>query len=303
MMAMKRNRLNTQADRALIAVCTGLCVLFGVFCVIPLWVALVSSFTNENTLIREGYRLWISNFDLTSYRVIFTGTNDVVNAYGVTIITTIAGVTLTLLLTSSLAYPLTVPSLKYRNRIALFAYATMLFNGGLVPTYILISRFLHMRNSIWVLIIPGALNAYNMFLMRNFFATIPPSLSESAKIDGATDIRIYRSIILPLAKPIMATIGLFSAMGYWNEWYRVLLFIDNRRLFTLQFLIMRLQQQVDFLTSSLNPAARNALSAVTVPTIGIRLATAMISIGPIVLLYPLLQKYFIKGIMVGSVKG
>ncbi|MDR1025208.1 MAG: carbohydrate ABC transporter permease [Treponema sp.] len=300
---MRGSGLNTAADRAVVVVCTCLCIFFGVFCMIPLWVALVSSFTNENTLIREGYRLWISNFDLTSYRLIFTGTNDVVNAYAVTIITTIAGVTLTLLLTSSLAYPLTVPSLKYRNRIALFAYATMLFNGGLVPTYILISRFLHMRNTIWVLIVPGALNAYNMFLMRNFFAGIPASLSESAKIDGATDIRIYWSIILPLAKPIMATIGLFAAMGYWNEWYRVLLFIDRRGLFTLQFLIMRLQQQVDFLTSSLNPAARSALSAVTVPTIGIRLATAMISIGPIVLLYPLLQRYFIKGIMIGSVKG
>jgi multiple sugar transport system permease protein/putative aldouronate transport system permease protein len=300
---MNSNSLNTPTDRFVIAACTCLCILFGVFCVIPLWVALVSSFTNENTLIREGYRLWVSNFDITSYKLIFTGTNDVVNAYIITIVTTIAGVTMTLLLTSSLAYPLTVPGLKYRNRIAFFAYATMLFNGGLVPTYILISRFLRMRNSIWVLIIPGALNAYNMFLMRNFFATIPQSLSESAKIDGATDIRIYWSIILPLAKPIMATIGLFSAMGYWNEWYRVLLFIDNRRLFTLQFLIMRLQQQVDFLTSSLNPAARTALSAVTVPTIGIRLATAMISIGPIILLYPLLQKYFIKGIMVGSVKG
>jgi multiple sugar transport system permease protein/putative aldouronate transport system permease protein len=142
-----------------------------------------------------------------------------------------------------------------------------------------------------------------MFLMRNYFASIPQSLAESAKIDGATDIRIYRSIILPLAKPILATIGLFAAMGYWNEWYKVLLYIDTRKLFTLQFLIMRLQQQVDFLSSSLNPAARSSMGSVAVPTIGIRLATAMISIGPIVLLYPFLQKYFIKGIMVGSVKG
>jgi multiple sugar transport system permease protein/putative aldouronate transport system permease protein len=266
-------------------------------------VALVSSFSNENILIREGYRLWIKNFDLTSYRLIFSGTNDVMNAYLVTIGSTAGGVALTLLLTSSLAYPLSVPGLKYRNRIAFFAYFTMLFNGGLVPNYILTTRFLHMRNSIWVLIIPGALNAYNMFLMRNYFASIPQSLAESAKIDGATDIRIYRSIILPLAKPILATIGLFAAMGYWNEWYKVLLYIDNRKLFTLQYLIMRLQQQVDFLTSSLNPAARSSLGAIAVPTIGIRLATAMISIGPIVLLYPFLQKYFIKGIMVGSVKG
>jgi multiple sugar transport system permease protein/putative aldouronate transport system permease protein len=269
----------------------------------PLWTALVSSFTNEGVLFREGYRLWIKDFDLTSYKVIFTGTNDVMSAYLVTIATTAAGVGLTLLLTSSLAYPLSVPALKYRHRIAFFAYFTMLFNGGLVPNYILTTRLLHMRNSIWVLIIPGALNAYNMFLMRNYFASIPQSLSESAKIDGANELRIYWSIILPLAKPILATIGLFAAMGYWNEWYKVLLYIDKRELFTLQFLIMRLQQQADFLSSSMNPMARQALGNVAIPTLGVRLATAMVSIGPIVLLYPLLQKYFIKGIMIGSVKG
>ena len=295
--------LDSPADRVVTAVCTCLCVLFGIFCFLPLWIALVSSFTRESILFREGYRLWIKDFDLSSYRVIFSGTTDVWRAYLVTIMTTAAGAGLTLLLTSSLAYPLSVPGLKYRNKIAFFAYFTMLFNGGLVPTYILITRFLQMRNSIWVLIIPGALNAYNMFLMRNYFATIPQSLSESAKIDGATDFRIYWFIIMPLAKPILATIGLFSAMGYWNEWYRVLLFIDKRELFTLQFLIMRLQQQADFLNSSINPMARAALGNVPIPTLGIRLATAMISIGPIVLLYPLLQKYFIKGIMIGSVKG
>jgi multiple sugar transport system permease protein/putative aldouronate transport system permease protein len=266
-------------------------------------VALASSFSNENALIREGYGLWVRSFDLTSYKLIFSGTDDVLNAYGVTIASTFFGVLATLMLTSSFAYPLTVSTVKYRNKIAFFAYATMLFNGGLVPNYILTTRFLHMKNNFLVLVIPAALNAYNVFLMRNYFASIPQSLSESAKIDGANDIRIYASIILPLAKPILATVGLFAAMGYWNEWYRVLLYIDNRKLFTLQYLIMRLQQQVDFLTSSLNPQARASLGPVTVPTIGIRLATAMISIGPIVLLYPFLQRYFIKGVMIGSVKG
>ncbi|MCL2060238.1 MAG: carbohydrate ABC transporter permease [Oscillospiraceae bacterium] len=300
-MDLRKN--NSVPDRLVGLIATAICFVFGLFCLLPLWVALVSSFTNENTLIREGYRLWISNFDLTSYKLIFTGTSEVLNAYRITIVTTIAGVSLTVLLTASLAYPVTVRTLKYRNHITFFAYITMLFNGGLVPNYILITRLLQMRNSIWVLIIPGALNAYNMFLMRNYFATIPASLSESAKIDGASDIRIFWIIILPLAKPILATIGLFSAMGYWNEWYRVLLFIDDRKLFTLQFLIMRLQQQVDFLTSSMNSAARAALGPITIPTIGIRLATAMISIGPIILLYPFLQRFFIKGVMIGSIKG
>ncbi len=277
--------------------------LFALLCLVPLWVALVASFSNEGALLREGYGFIIHQFDLTSYRLIFMGTSSVFNAYVVTIITTFFGVILTLLLTSSMAYPLTVKTVKYRNAISLFAYATMLFSGGLVPTYIMFTRMLHLRNSILVLIIPGALNAFNLFLMKNYFATIPDSMAESAKIDGATDIRIYFQIILPLSKPILATIALFSAMGYWNEWYKVLLFIDKPDLFTLQFLIMRLQQQVDFLTSSLNQAARASLGTLTVPTIGIRMATAMVTIGPIILLYPLLQKYYIKGLTIGAVKG
>ena len=293
----------TPGDIAFISLSYLLCAAFAIVCMLPLWMALVSSFSNENALLRDGYRLTINHFDLTSYRLIFTGSSQVLGSYGVTILSTILGVALTLLLTSSLAYPLTVQRLRYRNRIALFAYATMLFSGGLVPTYILISRVLRMSNTLWVLVVPGALNAYNMFLMRNYFASLPSSLAESARIDGASDVYIFFRIILPLSTPILATIGLFAAMGYWNEWYRVLLFVTNSKLYTLQYLIMRLQQQVDFLTSSMNPQARASLGNITVPTIGIRLATTMVSIGPIVLLYPFLQRYFMKGIMVGAVKG
>ncbi len=293
----------TVGDKLLVAFFYAATGTFALLCLLPFWVALVASFSNETSLVHDGYRLWVNHFDLTAYRLIFTGSDTVLNAYGVTILTTACGVGLTILLTSSLAYPLTVPTLKYRNAMSLFAYATMLFNGGLVPTYILTTRFLHMGNSIWVLIVPGALNAYNMFLMKNYFSSIPESLSESAKMDGATEIYIYFKVILPLSTPIIATIALFSAMGYWNEWFKVLLYIDNPRLFTLQYLIMRLQQQVDFLTSSLNRAARSSLGNVAVPTISVRLSTAMVSMGPIILLYPLLQRYFMKGIMIGAVKG
>ncbi|WP_256760743.1 carbohydrate ABC transporter permease [Cohnella sp. WQ 127256] len=277
--------------------------LFAAMCVIPMWIALMASFTNELELIRNGYSLWVRSFDLTAYQLIFTGTTSVYRAYGVTVLTTIAGVILTVFLTSSFAYPLSVKSLKYRNKLTFFCYVTMVFNGGLVPTYILTTRFLHMQNSIWVLIIPAALNGFNVFLMKNYFATLPDALAESAKIDGASEVYIYFKIILPLSMPILATIGLFAAIGYWNEWFRVLLFISEQKLFTLQFLIMRLQQQAEFLNSSLSASARAALGGQMVPTIGIRVATAMVSIGPIILLYPFLQKYFIKGLTIGAVKG
>lgn len=277
--------------------------LFSILCVLPMWIALMASFSNELELIRSGYGLWVRSFDLTAYKLIFTGTGSVYRAYGVTVLTTIAGVVLTVFLTSSFAYPLSVKSLKYRNRLSFFCYITMVFNGGLVPTYILTTRFLHLQDTLWVLIIPAALNGFNVFLMKNYFATLPEALAESAKIDGASEIYIYFKIILPLSMPILATIALFAAIGYWNEWFRVLLFINDKELFTLQFLIMRLQQQAEFLNSSLSASARAALGGQTIPTIGIRVATAMVSIGPIILLYPFLQKYFIKGLTIGAVKG
>lgn len=296
-------RNDTFGDKLLLIFFYIITGLFALICMAPLWVALVGSFTNENTLLREGYGLFIKSFDITAYRLVFTGTSTIYKAYGITILTTLLGTILTVLLTSSFAYPLTVKTVKYRNKISFFAYATMLFSGGLVPTYIMITKFLHLGNNILVLIIPSALNAYNMFLMKNYFNTIPESMAESAKIDGATDIYIFFKIILPLSKPILATVALFAAMGYWNEWFKVLLYIDDQNLFTLQFLIMRLQQQVDFLNSSLGANARAALGGVTIPTIGIRLSTAMISIGPIIMLYPFLQKYFVKGLTIGAVKG
>lgn len=296
------NRLSI-GDRTMMLVFYVSIGLFSILCVLPMWIALMASFTNELELIRSGYGLWIRSFDLTAYKLIFTGTGSVYRAYGVTVLTTIAGVVLTVFLTSSFAYPLSVKSLKYRNRLSFFCYITMVFNGGLVPTYILTTRFLHLQDTLWVLIIPAALNGFNVFLMKNYFATLPEALAESAKIDGASEIYIYFKIILPLSMPILATIALFAAIGYWNEWFRVLLFINDKELFTLQFLIMRLQQQAEFLNSSLSASARAALGGQTIPTIGIRVATAMVSIGPIILLYPFLQKYFIKGLTIGAVKG
>lgn len=290
-------------DRVLVFFAYLLTGVFALLCLMPLWMALCASLTNENTLVREGYSLLIRDFDLTAYRLVFTGTDSVLHAYLITIVTTAAGTLLTLFMTGMLAYPLSVKSVKYRGAISMFMYFTMLFNGGLVANYILISRVLGLRDSIWVLIIPGCLSAYNTFLMRNYFQTIPEALAESAKIDGATDLQIFFRIILPCAKPILATIGLFAAMNYWNEWYKVLLYIDDSNLFTLQFLIMKLQRQVDFLTSSMGAKAMASMGNVTLPTVGVRMATAMVTIGPIVLLYPFLQKYFIKGITIGSVKG
>ena len=276
--------------------------LFAILCVTPLWMALCASFSNENALVRDGYSLWINQFDLSSYKIVLSKTGTIYRAYAVTIAMTVIGTCLTVFFTALTAYPLSVRKLRYSSRINFFIYLTMLLNGGLVPNYILITRVLGMKNSFWVLVIPGMLSAYNIFLMKNYFSSLPASLAESAKIDGASDLKIFLQIILPLSKPIIATVALFAAMAYWNKWYEVMLYIEDSNLYTLQYLIMKLQREVDFLKSALGAKALEAMGNITLPSIGIRMATAMLSIGPIVLVYPFLQKYFMKGIMLGSVK-
>ena len=199
-----------------------------------------------------------------------------------------------------LAYPLSTGQLKYGSQINFFVYFTMLFSGGLVPSYMLISRYLHMKDSIWVLIIPILINPWNMFLLRNFFTSIPASMAESARIDGANDFTIMWKIILPCATPALATIGLFYALAYWNNWFQALMYIDKSALKPLQAIIMEMLRNTEFLKQM---AGQIGISSLDLPTTTSKMATAMVTIGPIVLVYPFVQKYFTSGIMVGSVKG
>ena len=295
-------RKETASDRIFLAFCYVLVGLFALICLLPMWTSLMASLTNEGVLMREGYGLWVPQLDFSAYRMIFTGTTSVLRAYGVTIFITVVGTTLTVVFTALTAYPLALNVLRFRRPLYLFIYFTSLFNGGLVANYILITQFLKLGNTIWVLIIPGCLSSYNFFLMCNYFKTLPASVIESARIDGANEVRIFAQIVLPISKPILATITLFAGMGYWNEWQKALLYIDDTALYPLQYIIMKLQNQVNFLTSSFGAQALAALGDVTLPTVGIRMATAMVTIGPIVLLYPFLQKYFIKGVVIGAVK-
>jgi multiple sugar transport system permease protein/putative aldouronate transport system permease protein len=176
----------------------------------------------------------------------------------------------------------------------------MLFHGGLVANYLLISKYLGMRDSIWVLIIPALVSPWNMFLMRNFFKSVDESLAESAKIDGANDIYIFYKIVLPISMPALATVGLFYAMAFWNKWFEAMLYISDENKFPLQYLVMRIMNNADFANQL---SAKISLPNYVVPTLSTRLATTVVTIGPIIFLYPFLQKYFVKGLMVGAVKG
>lgn len=274
--------------------------LFAVACIFPFLLVFSTSITDEIYIIKNGFRLIPGGISFKAYKLILES-GVIFKAYGVTIFATIVGTILSMLVTSCLAYPLSLDKFKYKHKISFYVYFTMLFSGGLVPTYLLIAKYLHMKNSIWVLIIPVLVNPWNMFLMRNFFKTIPKELGEAARIDGAGEIRILFTIILPVAKPAIATIGLFYALGYWNEWFRALLYITNENLYPLQYLIMRIIRNILFAKQM---AAQTGIPlGDMIPKYSSRMASTILTIGPIVFAYPFVQKYFIKGLTIGSIKG
>ncbi|WP_025684878.1 carbohydrate ABC transporter permease [Paenibacillus maysiensis] len=287
------------SDRVLKAFIYLALILFAAYCLVPFITVIGSSFSSESSILRDGYTLWPREFTLDAYKLIFED-STIYKAYGVTIFVTVVGTVLAMVMTCAMAYPLGVKTLKYRNWINFYVYFTMLFHGGLVANYLLISKYLDMKDSIWVLIIPALISPWNMFLMRNFFRSIDESLAESAKIDGANDIYIFYKIMLPISLPALATVGLFYAMAFWNKWFEAMLYISDESLFPLQYLIMRIMSNADFANQI---SSQVTLPGYVVPTFTTRLATTVVTIGPIIFLYPFLQKYFVKGLMVGAVKG
>ena len=288
-------------DRTLTASFYIFVTVFAVLALIPFILVLSASFTDEITLTRYGYKLWPQKFSLDAYRLA-TEDGGIGQAYIITIVTTLSGTFMSMVMSCLAAYVMSVKSFRCRGMLAMYIYFTMLFNGGLVPSYLLITKFLKLQNTIWVLLLPSLCNAWNILLLRNFFNSVPDSLREAAKVDGASDVRIMWQIMLPVSLPAIATIGLFYALSYWNEWYKCLLYIDNSHdsLYTLQYLIQRILRQVNYAASL--PAEAVSLQG-TLPTYSFRMATIMLAIGPIILLYPFLQKYFVAGLTVGSVKG
>jgi putative aldouronate transport system permease protein len=260
------------------------------------------SLSTEKDIFDYGYTLIPKHPTLLSYKVLLLGSSKVINAYKVSIIVTVCGTLLGLLVNALGGYALARRTLKYRNMLSLYALLTIMFNGGLVPWYIVCVNYLHLKDTLWALILPSVANAFYLYLIRNYLLSIPEELYESAKIEGSGEWRIFMQIILPLAKPVLATIGLFFALQYWNEWFLGLMFTDKQELQPLQLILRNIVNNIDFLRTSANAAEMQRLSA-AIPSEGIKMAATVITIGPIVFVYPFLQKFFIKGIMVGAVKG
>lgn len=277
-------------------------IILSLICIVPLLLVLGISLTDEKTLIVEGYNFIPKVFSLDAYKFVFNGASSILQAYKVTVFVTLAGTFLHLLFMSMLAYSLTREEVVHREKISLFVYIPVLFNGGLVPFYMLMSRYLHLKNTIWVLILVNLVSAVNVLIMKNFFKSIPASLIESARIDGSGEIRTFFTIVLPLSKPSLATIGLFTAIAYWNDWMTCSLYIETSRLHTLQYLLQSLMSNIAYLIANAqnNQSMLEALGQL--PSEGARMATCILAVGPIILLYPLLQKYFESGMTIGAVK-
>ncbi|WP_308638243.1 carbohydrate ABC transporter permease [Paenibacillus silvisoli] len=277
-------------------------IVYSLLCILPIVLVLSISLTDESSLMSDGYHLIPKLFSTYGYDYIISGTSTILNAYKVTIIVTLVGAFSSLLVTSLMGYALSRTELKYRGQISFIIFFTILFNGGLAPYYILVTRYLHLKDTLLILILALLFSPVNVLIMRNFFKEVPGSIIESARIDGSGEFRTFFRIVLPVSTPVLATIGLFSSVGYWNDWFTCALFIENNKLYNLQYLLQALMSNLDYLQS--NAAASKSLeNAIGVlPGESARMATCILSIGPIILLYPLLQKYFVKGLTLGAVK-
>jgi ABC-type sugar transport system, permease component len=277
--------------------------LFALACVFPFLLVMVISFTDEKTLALDGYSLFPKKWSTDAYSYLFKAGDQLLRSYGVTILVTVVGTVISLILISLFAYAISRKGFKYRKFFSFLAFFTMLFNGGLVPTYIVTTKLLGLGNSLWALILPLAVNAFYIMIMRTFFSTmIPDAIIESGKIDGAGEFGIFFRLIVPLALPGLATIALFNVLGYWNDWFNALLYIENPDLVPLQSMLMRIENSMQFILANSNNASLGTSVLQSMPQDTSRMAMVVLATGPIVLAYPFFQRYFVQGLTVGAVK-
>lgn len=277
-------------------------ILFSIFCVVPLLYILSASFSSENSLALYGYSLIPKEFSTQAYEYIFKTPKQILSSYSVTIFVTIFGTIFSLLVTSMLAYVTARRDFRYFRQLSFLIFFTLLFNAGMVSSYIMVTKYYHLKETIWVLILPYIIIPWYVFLMKGFFTDIPTSLIEAAKIDGASEVKTFFTIIIPTSKPALATIGLFCAFTYWNDWWLSMLYIDSPKLTSLQYYLYRIMNNIQFLTTSMT-AGTISIDYSKLPSETARMALCVLAAGPMLVIFPFFQKYFVKGIILGAVKG
>ncbi|WP_432653494.1 carbohydrate ABC transporter permease [Rossellomorea aquimaris] len=276
---------------------------FAFLCIFPFLYVIIISLSNEQSLAENGYQLIPEQWSFEAYKYLWEMKAQVVRAYGVTILVTVLGTFISVTVIALYAYAISRKQFIFRKQFTFIAFFTMLFSGGMVPFYIVMTQFLDLKNSMWALILPMAVNAFYIIIMRTFFLrSVPEAILESARIDGAGEWRIFLTIVLPLSVPGIATIALFNTLAYWNDWFNALLFIDDPNLIPLQSLLMRIENNMDFIKQNAMLSNQNSSILESIPQDSARMAMVVIATLPIALSYPFFQKYFIKGLTIGGVK-
>ena len=269
--------------------------------IIPFVLVISVSLTDENALITDGYRLIPSVFSTNAYKMIFRDSTQLINSYRTTIIFTVVSTALAVLVMGVMAYPMSRPNYRHNRFVSLFVLFTMLFSAGMVPSYLLIVKYLHWDDTMWVYIVPGLVSAYNLIVIRTNYKNLPNEMIEAAKIDGAGELRICFRIVMPLSKPVLASIGFLFLVGKWNNWQTSMLYIRKPELYSLQYMLQRILQEVQYMKQLADMGQLE--SGAVFPTESFRYAMAVVAAGPVLCVFPFFQKYFAKGMTLGGVKG
>jgi len=280
-------------------------LIYVIICVVPFLIVFSASLTHPFELSQHGYGFWPEKVDLTAYNAIFRNPETIIRSYVVTIFVTVATVFFGLLFMSMAGFTLARNNCSFRRPLAFYFFFTMLFSGGLVPSYIWITQYLKLNDTLWVMIVPSLINVFHMFMIRTFFQKLPASLYESVKIDGANEFRIHFSIALPLSLPVLATVAFFNTMSKWNDWSTGLYYISDRNLYPLQYLLYTIQKDIQSLLAAMdfNASGMAGVSLKDVPGENLLMAMVVVAGGPMLVVFPLFQKYFVSGLTIGSVKG
>lgn len=280
-------------------------LILAIVCILPIILIIVASFTDETTLLANGYRFFPQKYGLEAYVYLLKQSVMMLRAYKISILVTVIGTLASLVLSTTFAYPLSRKDFKYRNIFSFLVFFTMLFSGGIVPSYMMWTKFFHIKDTIWALIIPSYLmNAFNILLIRNYYSNnIPDALVEAARIDGASEFLTFRRVIVPLSVPVIATVGLFTGLAYWNDWINGLYYINDPGLYSIQNLLIRLMNNIQYLNSGAAAGIVSGGTTGALPSTSVRMAIAVVGVIPVVAAYPFLQKYLIRGMVIGAVKG
>ena len=293
------------SDKRFRLLCLIIMLVVAAFCAAPFVLMISASITDEKTLVAEGYRFIPSKVNIDAYKYLWIKRRTIGRAYGVSGLCTIVGTLVNVIMTSLFAYPLSRKDFKPRNFFAFFIFFTMLFNGGMTASYVIWARYMHVKDTIWALLIPSYLmGGMNVLMVRNYYmSSIPVDIIEAARIDGATEFKIYTSILVPLSKPVMITIAIFAGMAYWNDWINAQYYITKPNLLGINAYLNQLQNNIKMLQQQSDMLEGTELAGLQLPTVGARMAIAMIAVLPVLIVFPFIQSEIIKGVVIGGVKG